>query len=212
MLQATKQRESYPKFDIVAANHAMNRLPAAVCVFDQGPRMVGQLFLAEFLEDSVVINYVFSAPHVHCLESVAVIDTKMSSTPLDRHRRLAGCPLCKQFRWSLYYKSVWACADCLGLHYRRQLVAPEVLRWERYDELGKQLKYGRPKGMHNETYRGLRQELIGLEMQLSDRPRRYASDTHDLIITSRWVPGAEIEFWSSQYRVRNGDFVLWTYD
>lgn len=210
MPQPANQRESFPKFDIVAANHMMNRIPAAVCVFEIGPRMIGQLFLSDVLEESVVINYLFSAPHVHCLESVAVIATRTSSTPLDRGRRLAGCPLCKQFRWSLYYKGVWACADCLGLHYRRQLVAPEVVRWERYDELGKQLKYGRPKGMHNETYRELRQELIGLEMQLRDRPRKYASDTHDLIVTSRWVAGAEIEFWSSQYRVWNGDFVRWT--
>ena len=79
--------------------------------------------------------------------------------------------------------------------------------WEERDRLYALLKAGRPKRMHNKTYFEHRLRLAALEGRLHGRERKVASDEHNAIITERWVPAAEIDFWSMRYSVRNGKFV-----
>ena len=204
----TTQRESFPKLDLIAAKAAMDRLEVAVCVFEARKRMIGQAFIVDVHQNSILLNYVFTEEYSNYGESQIELTTINSSTIMDRNRRVFECPRCESKRWSLYYKNVWLCRDCLNLNYRSELVDKEVKLWEERDSLRQQLSRGRPKGMHNRTYMELRQRLFALDNRLSGRTQKFASSSQDMIVQSRWVSGSEVDLWSSRYSVREGDFVL----
>lgn len=202
-----RQQEAFPRLDLVSAQAAMDRLAAAVCVFSIGKQMVGQLFLPEILDEFVKVNFVFSARHVQCAETETILRTVDAPNPLDPCRRFFICGTCSRRRRDLFYVNSWACSDCHHLLYRSQLIDKEVKLWEERDALHARLKKGRPKSMHNSTYFKHRLRLTQLEGRLHGRARKYASDEQNLIMEHRWVPPAEIDFWSSRYWVSAGNFV-----
>lgn len=199
-------REAFPKVDLVAAKAAMDHMATAVCVFERRQRMVGQLFIPDVQDHSIVLNYIFASEALYAAESEVTIGTILQPSALDNLRRMFECPGCGKARRSIYYSNQWACGDCLGLSYRSQLVDKDVKLWEERDRLHSWLKNGRPKGMHNVTYMKLRQRLIELERRLHGRSRKYPSDEQDAIVTAKWLPAREIDFWSSKYTIVAGDF------
>jgi hypothetical protein len=204
----TRHREAFPKFDLIEAKAAMERMRAAVCVFDLGRRTIGQTFIAEIQDDSVILNYLFADKQFISEENRSVIKTREIKSKIAAFRRLFVCPLCDQSKQALYYKDTWACATCLRLHYRSQLIDKEVKLWEELDELRTQLRRGRPTGMHHKTFIKLKLRLSALEYRFEGRERKEAGSSHNVIVTSRWVPGAEIDLWSANYAVRGGNFVV----
>src|SRR6476646_10479691 len=130
-----RHREVFPKLDLVAAKSALDNLTTPICVFHLGRRMVGQLIVPDFDEDSIVVNYLFAMSHVNKCESEERLPTSPSPTSLDCYRRVFLCRGCGQRRWSLYFKSSWACASCLKLLYRSQLLDKEVKLWAARDAL-----------------------------------------------------------------------------
>ena len=201
-LRASAMRESFPKFDLVEATPAMERRSDPLCIFEQGRRMMGQLFIRKILDTSIIVRYIFASEHVNCNETEVVLPTVRQEV-----HTIFKCPGCMFNRWSLYYRDQWKCADCHGLLYRSQLVDKEVQLWEERDRLSALLKAGRPKGMHNSTYAHHRLRLAELERLLRCRPRKYASDVHDLIVRERWVPGTDADLWFLNYTVRGGFIV-----
>lgn len=207
MIQAAAQRESFPKLDLIAAKAAMDRDPASVCLFELDRKIVGQLFIPYLSESDIIVNYLFSVQHMGSYSDEVSLKTITVASPLDPFRRYFVCPECAGSYWSLYFKTRWGCGDCLGLRYRRQLVDKEVLLWERRKELDKQLRHGRPKGMHNSTYFKLKRKQSRLEALLEGKMPKDASDAQNLIIHARWISAAEADLWSPHYTVRGGEFV-----
>lgn len=185
----------------------MERMEAAVCVFELRKRMIGQLFITEVLENSIVVNYTFSARNLQSGEQQELLRTSNVNSNVGPMRVLLDCRECRGRKWSLYYNHVWLCADCHELRCRSQLVDKDLKLWEEADNLGRRVREGRPKGMHNSTYIKLRQRLAVLDRQLEGKPRKYASESRARIVTARWVPGAELDLWSSRYAVERGSFV-----
>lgn len=207
MAERTRQRESLPKFDLIAAKAAMDRIDAAVCVFELCGRMIGQAFILDVAVNFVVVNSLIINDDMWSEERQDKIETIVPKNHVDRCRRLFICPGCGANKWALYFNDGWSCAGCLHLTYRSQLVDKEVKLWEEREELRPRLKSGRPKGMHNRTYMELRQRLFALDNRLSGRFRKFASAPQDMVVHSRWVPGSEIDLWSMRYCVRQGMFV-----
>ena len=187
------QRECYPKLDLLAAKSAMERMDAAVCIFERLGQMIGQIFLPNTEEDSVTVHYIFAYELFSCVETEVALKIVIQNNPVDKFRPVFQCPICDLRRWHLYYVDHWACASCHGLLYRSQLVDKEVKAREERDELRALVKHGRPKGMHNPTYAEKRLRLAALETRLQGRAPKYASDEQDAVVTSRWVPGREID-------------------
>ena len=203
----TRQREAFPKLDLVAFEAAFIHLRAPVCMFMLGNRMIGQLFISEVQKKSCIVNYLFAADHIRSGEFSEAIRTRDVPNQLDEWRRSFLCPGCGASKRDLYYVDSWSCASCHKLLYRSQLVDKEVKLWEERDQLHSMLRKGRPKGMHNGTYMSHRLRLAELERRLNGRPRKYASDEHDAIVTQTWVPASDSDLWSSTYTVRVGEFV-----
>jgi protein-arginine kinase activator protein McsA len=201
------QRESFPKFDIIAARAAMDRTPASLCMFSLRERVIGQLFIYKMLENSIIVNYLFSDEHIGHAEKQDLFRTKVVDNSIIGQRRLLECPSCQQHYWALRYKDHWACADCLKLHYRSQLVDKAARLWERRDFLHARLRYGRPRGMHNRTHMKLREELLVLEATLKGKSRTFSSEAHDQIVSSTWVPAKSVDLWFPGFTVRAGQFV-----
>jgi len=145
MRKASRQRESYPRFDLIAAKAAMERVPAAVCVFEFRKRMIGQAFIVDVAEDGVAINSHILDDGMDSEERQDFIKTINTQTSLDKYRRLLVCPDCGEHKRYLYFIDGWSCADCLGLIYRTQLVDKEVKLFEEREVLRTQLRWGRPK-------------------------------------------------------------------
>jgi len=208
LAERARQRESFHKFDLIAANAAMERIDAAVCVFELRGGMIGQAFIPDISEKTVTINSLILNSDVSSRERQDTIETVSLNNQVDPYRRLFLCPECGSTKWALYYENGWSCAKCLDLVYRSQLVGKDVKLWEERKTLRKRLEGGRAKGMHNKTFIKLHERLSALDCQLRGRSENFASRSHDLIVQSRWVAGAEIDLWSTQYVVRNGEFVV----
>lgn len=200
-------REAFPRLDIIEAEKVHDRLSAPVCIFSQQSKVVGQLFIVDSERDAIIVNYLFASPYLECNEHQVALKTSSASSPLYKERRSLLCPLCEGRRRILYYRHLWACADCLKLFYRSQLLDKEVKLWARHDDLAERVGRGRPKGMHNSTYHELLRQLASLRVEVRNKTRKYASELHNTTVTSRWHEAAKVDFWSGQYTARGGSFV-----
>lgn len=202
-----RQRESFPKLNIVAMKSAMDHLEPAVCVFSVRGRQIGQLFGVNITDECIVVDYVFADEELNSLETEIKLNTSHAPCALDSMRRVFHCPVCQARCWNLYYDEQWACACCLMLNYRSQLVDKTALLHDTRDALRGRIGAGRPKGMHHKTFVKLHDELSKLNERLVGRPRRYASAEHNLIVREEWLPGGQVDLWSSRYQVRSGSIV-----
>ncbi len=201
------QRESFPKFDIIEAKAATKRRPGSVCLFTLRDRMIGQLFIHKMLPNSLVVNYSFAYPHLDYINSEDLMRTVVVDNYVSRQRTLLVCQTCRRNCWSVYYKGHWACANCLKLYHRSQLIDKVALLWERRDLIHARVKHGRPKGMHRGTFVKLKDELRDLNLWLDGKHRTFTSEVHDQIVSSAWVSADNVDLWSPHFTVRGGQFV-----
>jgi hypothetical protein len=80
----TLQRESFPKFDLVAAKTAMDRNVAAVCVFECRGKVVGQAFITDVHDDCVILNSLVLQPYDTSEERQDIIRTVEVSSKMAR--------------------------------------------------------------------------------------------------------------------------------
>ncbi len=206
-LAPANQRESYPKFDIIDAKAAIKRTPASVCLFSFRKQIIGQLFIYKIMPNSVVVNYCFAIPRFNFANSQALFRTVVVDNYVTGQRPLLQCPTCRRNCQSVYYNSNWACAHCLTLHYRSQLVDKTTLLWERRDAIHTHVRHGRPKGMHRQTFVKLKAELLALNAKLDGQSRSFVSEVHDQIVSSTWAPAASVDLWFPNFTVRGGHIV-----
>jgi hypothetical protein len=86
----------------------------------------------------------------------------------------------------LFFDDEWACAPCLELQFRSQVVPSLSKKWEKADELEKIVGAGKPLGMHNKTYNVLLGKLQELREALYGKERIRASDKYSQIVKSIW--------------------------
>ena len=111
---------------------------------------------------------------------------KPGANRVDPTRVFMRCPGCDSPKRALFYKQTWACGDCLQLRFRSQLVDPDVLVWERIDEITSVIGQGKPLGMWQKTYQAFEAELAGLRAQLGKRPRPQVSTEHSYVMHAIW--------------------------
>lgn len=179
-----RHREAYPRFDVQAASKAcMDERP--VCIFmDNEGRIVGIAVVTGFEDPYLTVQITVAAAGARC-ERAVLFEVQHAPNAFDQSRYVVFCPKCRGRKYQIVYAGEWACADCHGLLYRRQIVDKRILQWERLSELEELLRRGRPHGMHHRTYRQLESEMNGLRRVLKGL-RLVASEKHGKVITSTW--------------------------
>lgn len=106
--------------------------------------------------------------------------------PVDPNRKVLICRRCKRKCRTIVYSGVWGCARCLRLHNRCQVVDEPTREWERWEELRKLLRRGRPRYMRQSTFMDAAAELRALQKKLKGRLMRVANEEHRRRITAEW--------------------------
>jgi hypothetical protein len=180
-----RYREAYPQFDIVQAQAAMRR-GLSICEFTDrwdDPKGVARLTLGN---NCCQLDYDFRLPHVGAGKGWQGFDLTHTVNGYVKDRALLICPKCETKKKIVFFKDTWACASCLQLSFRSQLIHPLSKKWEKFDELVGIVKNGKPHGMHNETYDKILVKLEKLEAKLYGKSRRYASDKYSEIVKCTW--------------------------
>jgi len=207
VVPAFRHREAYPRFDTIQALKALDQGPS-VCLFLNNGHILGQLIVADSNYSHVTIAYVLQSSYIRYRYDHEIFCTRFVNNTVQKGRVTIECPFCAEQKFSLYYKSDWACARCHGLLFRSQLVSKGALMWECFDQLQGLAKKWRPKGMHNRTYQALLDELSPLRKSLRNQRRCYAADDHSYEVQSVWKPVSELDdLWLRDYVIRNGDIV-----
>ncbi|MFN4018688.1 MAG: hypothetical protein ACK4JB_25355 [Reyranella sp.] len=105
------------------------------------------------------------------------------------------CPDCSRSRRSLYFDGLWLCRVCHGLQYASQRMGPARLIAQEMKVTAK-IAAGRPKGMHQRTYRALVARSRDLKRRLE--------------VANYPVPNVEVMFrstfkWGTRRRSKPGD-------
>jgi ribosomal protein S27AE len=202
---APKHREAYPKFDVVQSQAAWFRWSdACACVFELNDNRVGDLIVTDSAESFVEIAYSIAGDHIGREEGQCTFDLRSAGNAVYDARLSLVCPRCSAAKSCLYFKGRWACARCHRLMYRSQLVPKSALLRERYNLLGRDVREGRPKGMHNRTYQRLLDEHAKMG-KLLGRSRTYLSPEQRLQVHSVWRPVREVHYlWVNGYVIENG--------
>lgn len=106
-----------------------------------------------------------------------------------RAQFLCGCG--NKVRRLFFRLSDWSCQDCQGLVYRKQLMPAKQWKDERFDELRRILKNGRPRGMSTKRYWQLSDQMTELYRNGTRYPERPDWQWQRFIISDLQLAEAE---------------------
>jgi hypothetical protein len=133
-----RYREAFPVFDIVQAQASFER-GEVLCLFtDEVKRRVGYAFITDS-EERLELEFTLQGPYYAYGSGRVSFPMELQPNGVHPDRRVLRCPACGQRRRRMFYTGKWACADCHGLMYRSQLVAPRIIRFERLGSLKQEI-------------------------------------------------------------------------
>ena len=196
MSKAPNYLEAYPRLNVLKASAAQRR-GQGTCVFeDDSGRILGGVRFIRLDEKFAVLDTLLQGPYLRRYEDRCRLDLSEGNNHPERLGRFTKCPACERRRQVLIFTDSWACADCHGLKYRRQLVDRKVLDAEELLAAEARLKKSRPKGMRQDTFAKLRasdeETVRRLRPQFAGTYRPVASDAHNFAVDGQWMSEAEI--------------------
>ena len=185
-----KYREAYPRLDVLQAA-ASARQGCDLCVFGIGPGIMGALrFTPNQDWTEAGLTGELAGRHIDIWKGTTTIELIPSAGKFGTGARAANCPCCGKRVQVLVFTDRWGCPSCARLLYRRQVVDRTVLLFEDLNAFSSLLK-GRPKGMHQRTFRQAAQRIKALRAELKGRPYQVASVHHRDIVEARWLSEEE---------------------
>jgi protein-arginine kinase activator protein McsA len=181
-----RYQEAFPRINAAAAVRASLTSVNRFIWEDQDNNRVGQCAVSEANGDDILIASKFYLRKQ--AEEVSFIINVVNASNHENHRTFGAfiCPHCQLERKSLVFIGHWTCRKCSDLPYRVQLIGSWVAKWEELGRLQSEVGSGRPKGMHNRTYRAKREKLRALKNALGREPL-VANEEFRLVITGRWI-------------------------
>ena len=182
---APRYREAYPYLDIGRAKAAFER-GNSICEFTD--RFDKPLGVARFdlRGDRCQFEYNVRAPFYGYILSWDEFELTPILNGIAKRRLTIQCTGCTAHKKKLFLKEKWRCASCHELSFRSQLIHPLAKKWETFDALSERLKYGKPHGIHNNTYITLLDKLEECRTKLYGKPRRHASCKFSEIVKTVW--------------------------
>ena len=196
MGKAPNYLEAYPRLDVLQASAAARR-GQGTCVFtDERGRILGGVRFIRVTESRVVLETSLNGPYLRRGKDQSPLDLLEGNNHPERLGRFAKCPACERRVQVLSFTDAWACADCHGLRYRRQLVGRRVLDAEELNAAEERLTKPRPKGMHQKSFASRRASdeatVRRLGPQFAGTYRPVASDVHNFAVDGQWMSEPEI--------------------
>ncbi len=180
-------REAYPSLNIVNAKAALGR-GKPVCDFVDHQGVTRGVARLEITNELCTVEWNFNFPQTGHRSGRRDLAIARANNGFGEHRLMVLCPGCRDKKVTVFFREDWACATCLGLLFRSQLVDPAVRKWAEFDKIKERVGYGRPKGMHNKTYNSLKTKHDKIQKQLYDQERANASIKYVHVINNNWRP------------------------
>ena len=179
--------EAYPRLNVREARKQVLGGSDVVSWRNRYGEMIG-VGRARLLEsDRLVLDYRFREHSygVDCNGAV-IFECSIRKMEFEQEDFLTLCHGCEsRVRTLLFFECAWVCIHCQPLAYRSKLVGDLVRQTEHITQLEQVIGGGRPKGMHNRTFKKLREELFRSKLELGDH-RGKARSAYDEAIASCW--------------------------
>ena len=190
MVFQPKYREGYPRFDIVEAKAETEQREKDLCRFiNERGGCLGDASIDDFdLKSGVLrLKMYVAGPYIERFSGTVPMPIEPAPNGVDEERLFLRCRGCKGRFAVLFFKDAWACGKCHKLLYRRQLLTPGVILYERFTSLQKQFGRGKPHGWRQSTFEPYKAELDHLAAYFKDRIPQWASEEHSYRIDTVWV-------------------------
>ena len=183
--------EAYPRLDLFAARKAMEAGTDLCRFIDEHGQCVGDAFTLDVNSSPLHLHFCFRDSYFLGGKGIAALVTERAPVPSDPGRLYFRCGGCDRRVRFLVWDDDWACSQCRGLHYRIQLLPPDVMRFEEMMRLRGKIGMGRPHRMRQDTYRGQKKRLNALGREFK-RKVPVASVVHSRRIEAIWVLSSDL--------------------